>query len=198
MIKEKRLELIRNSLKNYPFFDFLGEGKRSQVYRIDETLAVKIESDDSGTTNSAKNEYDILKRLNKYKFFPKAIVYNEELRFLVREYVRGRTIDSILDKKLFLKALLLARSLDVERINQQEMNNPYKHIYFHNNNVMMIDFERARITLNPKNVTQFVQYLCIRFRVDHKKLIPALLEYKKCDSEPNFKKIIKILKELIQ
>ena len=40
------------------------------------------------------------------------------------------------------------------------MTNPYKHIIIDkNNNPVLIDFERCRYTEQPKNVTQFLQYL---------------------------------------
>jgi putative serine/threonine protein kinase len=116
----------------------------------------------------------------------------------VRDYVKGKTIDNSSDKKLFIKSLLMSRVLDLEKINQKELNNPYKHIFFHKRKVMMIDFERAKITNNPKNVTQFTQYICQRFNIDYRKIIPFMVIYKKNNSENNFKNIIKILKELMQ
>lgn len=197
MINEKRLEKIKNCLKDYPFFEFLAKGTRGEVYKLSDDFIVKIERDDIEAINSIKNEYDILKKLEKYDYFPKSILYNENLRFLVREFVKGKTIDTSLDKKLFIKALMLSRVLDLEKINQQELNNPYKHIFFYKNKVMMIDFEKAKITVNPKNVTQFTQYLCKRFNIDYKKIINTMKNYKKNSSEINFKSIIKILKELM-
>ncbi|MDD4353756.1 MAG: hypothetical protein PHN56_04840 [Candidatus Nanoarchaeia archaeon] len=197
MIYEERLKEIKNYLKNYPFFEFIGKGKRGEVYKINENLVIKIQRDDSQSIDSIKNEFEILKKLEKYDYFPKTVEYNENLKFVIREYVKGKTIDNTLDKKLFIKALHLARVLDLEKINQQELNNPYKHIYFYKNKIMMIDFERARITTNPKNVTQFVQYLCSKFNINYKKIIDLMKKYKKDNSENNFKNIIKILKELM-
>ncbi|MFA5333061.1 MAG: hypothetical protein WC376_01035 [Candidatus Nanoarchaeia archaeon] len=198
MIDEKRLGKIKACLKNYPLFLFLAKGTRGEVYKISEALIVKIQRDDSAATDSVKNEYNVLKKLEEYEFFPKALVYNDELKFLVREYVKGKTIDASLDKKLFLKTLRLSRALDLKGINQKELNNPYKHVFFCKNKVMMIDFERAKITIKPKNVTQFTQYLCKRFKIDYKKIMPLMKNYKSSNSENDFKSIIKILKELMR
>jgi putative serine/threonine protein kinase len=198
MIDEKRLEKIKECLKGYDFFEFIARGKRGEVYRISNTLIAKIQRDDTDAVNSIKNEYDTLKKLEKYDFFPKAKLCNEELKFIIMDYVKGKTIGSSLDKKLFIKTLSLARALDMEKINQQELTNPYKHIYFYEGKAKMIDFERARFSNNPKNVTQFAQYLCKRFGIGYKKITPLMIEYKKNNSENCFKKIIKILKELMQ
>jgi putative serine/threonine protein kinase len=197
MINEKRFEKIKKFLKNYPFFEFLAKGKRGEIYKISDDLIVKIERDDSFSKNSIKNEYFMLKKLEKYDYFPKTILYNNSLKLLIREYVKGNTIDKSLNKKLFIKSLMLSRILDLEKLNQQELTNPYKHIFFYKNKVMMIDFERAKISNNPKNVTQFSQYFCKRFNIDYKKIIPIMKKYKRNSSELNFKSIIKVLKELM-
>jgi len=197
MIEAKRLEKIKNCLKKYPLFEFLGKGKRGEAYKLSETIAAKIGLDNSPSKDSIKNEYEILKKLDS-KFFPKAIYYDPKLKFMVRELVKGKTIDKTMDKSLFLKALHLARELDLKRINQQELKNPYKHIFFYKKKAMMIDFERAKISNKPKNVTQFCQYICNKFRIDPKKLAPIMKDYKKSNSENDFKRIIKILKELMR
>ncbi|MFA5303390.1 MAG: hypothetical protein WC393_02535 [Candidatus Nanoarchaeia archaeon] len=198
MIDKKRLEKIKACLKNYPLFEFIAKGTRGEVYKISKALIVKIQRDDSAAIDSVKNEYDMLKKIEEYDFFPKALLYNDELKFLVREYVKGETINNSLNKKLFLKTLMLSRALDLKGINQKELNNPYKHIFFYKNKVMMIDFERAKLTIKPKNVTQFTQYLCKMFKIDYKKIMPLMKKYKHSNSENDFKSIIKILKELMQ
>ncbi|MDD2678559.1 MAG: hypothetical protein PHT91_01700 [Candidatus Nanoarchaeia archaeon] len=198
MIKESRMKAIKKSLKNYPRFEFLGKGKRGEVYRISESLAVKIEKDDIQAKNTAKNEHEILKKLQPSKYFPKTLLFNEKLRFLIREYVKGNPISKTKDKRAFLGALNLARELDLKGINQQEMNNPYKHIFILKNKPKMIDFEKARISKKPKNVTQFCQYFCKKYKISPKKIMKASIAYKKTYSEKDFKALIKILKELTQ
>jgi predicted Ser/Thr protein kinase len=40
------------------------------------------------------------------------------------------------------------------------MTNPYKHIIVRDEIPIMIDFERCVHTNKPKNITQFIQFLC--------------------------------------
>jgi len=198
MIDEKRLALIKKRLKNYPAFEFLAKGKRGEVYKLSRDLVAKIERDDISAKDTAKNEYEILKKLEKYPYFPKPEFYDKDLRFLVREYVKGENIDKTLDKAIFFEVLKLARALDIEMINQQELTNPYKHIFFFKKKVMMIDFEKARISKKPKNVTQFSQYIFARFKINPKLIEVKLRKYKKSNSGKDFETIIKVLKELMQ
>jgi predicted Ser/Thr protein kinase len=78
------------------------------------------------------------------------------------------------------------------------MNNPYKHIYFFNKKPMMIDFERAKSSQKPRNVSQFCQYICSRFGLDHKVLIPLIKKYKMDYSDRSFREIIKSLGFLLK
>jgi len=109
MIDKKRLEKIKACLKNYPLFEFIAKGTRGEVYKISKALIVKIQRDDSAAIDSVKNEYDMLKKIEEYDFFPKALLYNDELKFLVREYVKGETINNSLNKKLFLKTFIFSK-----------------------------------------------------------------------------------------
>ncbi len=193
MIDEIRLKKIKEKLSNYPFFEMLGVGKRGVVYKISPDLVVKIERDDSSSKNSLENEYNILKFLTPSKYFPTPVFFDCELKYLIREFVKGIRADEVNDKSLFLKAMIMARDLDLKKINQEEMNNPYKHIYFFNGEPMMIDFERAKKAKNPKNVSQFCQYVCNKFGFDHKKFIPFIKKYKEDYSAKNFDKIMKLL-----
>ncbi len=197
MINNTRLKKIRKKIKNYPFFELLGFGKRGVVYKISPDLAVKIERDDSPSKGSLKNEYDILKLLNPSNYFPKPIFFDDKLKYLIRGLAKGKRIDAVDNNKLFLKAMMIARELDLKKINQEEMNNPYKHIYFFNKKPMMIDFERAKTAKNPKNVSQFCQYICNKCGLDHKILIPFIKKYKEDYSAKNFKEIMGLLTRLL-
>ena len=59
-------------------------------------------------------------------------------------------------ENVFLQLL----KLDELKINKFELTNPYKHIIVNKKDLpVMIDFERARFTEQPKNITQFLQYI---------------------------------------
>ncbi len=190
MIKASRLTKIKELLKAYPFFELLGSGKRGVVYRISPALVVKIERDDIRTFNVIKNEYDVLKIIGKYEYFPRAVLYNEELRYLIREYVNGELIGDALSKKVLRKALEMCYTLDKEGFNQQELTNPFKHIYVNDNKVMMIDFERGRKTNNPKNVSQFTQYISKKYNIKSRELIKLVQAYKQSFSRKDFEKVL--------
>ncbi len=193
MIDEIRLKKIKEKLSNYPFFEMIGVGKRGVAYKISPYLVVKIERDDSTSKSSLENEYNILKLLAPSKYFPRPVFFDNGLKYLIRGFVKGVRADEVDDKSLFLKAMIMARELDLKKINQEEMNNPYKHIYFFNGKPMMIDFERAKKAKNPKNVSQLCQYICNKFGLDHKKFIPLIKKYKEDYSSKNFDKIMELL-----
>ena len=44
-------------------------------------------------------------------------------------------------------------------VNKQEMTHPHKHIIIRDNVPYLIDFERCRYTEDPKNITQFLQFI---------------------------------------
>ncbi|VVB74230.1 Uncharacterised protein [Candidatus Tiddalikarchaeum anstoanum] len=191
MINPKRFEQIKNQLeKKYPLFEFLGTGMRSEVYRLNKNLVVKIERDDTDSKDRIKNEYDTLNILKKYKYFPKPFDYNPKLKYLIRDYVGGDLIKDVFDKEIFINCLKLCRCLDTEGINQSELNNPYKHIFIAKDKIMMIDFERARKMKNPHNVSQFIAYIMKKYRIKDDILINLVKEYKKKYDEASFKRIL--------
>ena len=52
-------------------------------------------------------------------------------------------------------------TLDKIGVNKEEMHHPLKHIIMDKNDYpIMIDFERCSETDNPKNVTQFIEFIC--------------------------------------
>ncbi|MFH1210207.1 MAG: hypothetical protein V1663_05470 [archaeon] len=184
---------------------FLTKGKRGKVY-LDKDKAIKR------TNNQrAKKEAYYLKLLNKYKIGPKflylkkdRIVYKFVKGPFILEYIEDNNPKSI--KKILKEVLNQCRTLDKLKINKLELHNPYKHIIIEGTKIkkpVMIDFERAYKTNNPKNVTQFCQYI-MSFKVysvlkkkkiifNRKKLIQSLRTYKREQTNSNFKNLIKVI-----
>ncbi len=195
MINEERLKRIRSKLSKYPEFELIGEGNRGVVYRLDNNTVVKIEHDH--IKSRIENEFNLLKRLSKYKYFPKPIYYDKEDRFLIREYVKGIEIDKVkLNWKQIKEIVEMCFILDKEGINQKELTRPFKHIFIDKDKVMMIDFERSTLSNNTKNVNQFVQFLIKRYRIKDKSLIELLKEYKKSKTRKDLNKILSLLSKL--
>ena len=175
------------------------EGKRSNVYCFF-WIAIKVEREDIKAINRIKNEAKWLRVLNKYKIGPK--IYFCRDKFIIFEYVKGERILDFFKyasekEKLDIvrEVLRQCRILDKLHVNKSEMHNPIKHILIKKNKkITMIDFERCRYSLKPKNITQFVQFLPkLGFKIDRRRLNDLMREYKKENSEENYKKILRDL-----
>jgi len=171
---------------------FFAKGKRSIVYLIDNKYILK----EHKNRFRAKNEAKFLKILNKKGIGPKLIsIKNKEITM---ECIKGERIIPCLENKKKTKRIIKnilnqCRTLDKLRINKYELKNPYKHILI-NKKPVQIDFERCKTTKNPKNTTQFCQFLTSKrikqiTKINKKHLIKLLKEYKKSQTDKNFKEI---------
>ncbi|HLD15682.1 MAG TPA: hypothetical protein VJB94_03840 [Candidatus Nanoarchaeia archaeon] len=179
--------------------EYLTKGKRGLIfvdYVNGKKVVIKKGNPKSAAINRIENEIEFLNILNKYKIGPKLLLYNEDS--FTMEFVEGRLFDDWLkenyDKKVVVKIMKQCYLLDKLKINKFELTNPVKHIIIKDNNPVMIDFERCKRTLSPKNVTQFVQFLRNRNLVKKEGLIQALKDYHNNSSINNFKKILNFLK----
>jgi putative serine/threonine protein kinase len=174
-------------LKNLKYFS---KGKRSKVY----TALYKNKKVIVKYTKRVEIEVKWLKFLKKLKFVPQLIDYDKEK--LIYYFIDGITIEEFLkkkNKKLVLKQILKqCYELDKLKINKLELTNPYKHILIKDNKAKMIDFERCYKTKNPKNVTQFVEYL-MRNKIIKREVIPLVKEYKKKRTKTSFEKILELV-----
>lgn len=146
----------------------LSFGKRGIVLKAkkdDLDVAIKLSRPESKANNSMLMEAKYLEKVNELGIGPKLIDSNDF--FVVMEYVEGMRIDEWLinsskEETLGMLSVLFHQlfSLDKAGINKSEMTNPYKHVIIKKDLIpVMIDFERARFTPKPQNVTQFSQFL---------------------------------------
>ncbi len=184
-------------LKEIKNKEYLAKGKRSIVYTgyyKNKKVAIKTKNPKSKAVGKLENEAQFLKILNKHNIGPKLMSHNN--RHLIYEFVDGTLLPDYIKKsknpKRALKNVLnQCRTLDKLKINKLEFTRPIKHIFIKNNKATIIDFERCYITDNPKNVTQFCQYLMKENLM--KKDIQKLKEYKKNQTDKNFKEILKLI-----
>lgn len=173
-------ELESKLLEDIHFFT---KGKRGTIYtavqdksRLIKThfaskkelikVAIKAKREDSEAINRIQNEANWLEVLNKKRIGPKFLFSSE--KYLVYQFVEGEFILSWIEKNnhLGIKAVLgsilnQCYVLDKLGVNKEEMHHPNKHIIVtKENRPVLIDFERCSKTLKPKNVTQFLEYLC--------------------------------------
>jgi len=175
---------------------YLAKGKRSKVYRCNKGV-IKIEDNTSGTINKSEKEARWLKKLNKKGIGPKLITAKNN--FIIVEYIEGKRIEEYMeeekDKKRIIEILneILnqCHKIDLMNASKEEMQNPFKHILV-GKKLVMIDFERCHSDINPKNVTQFLDYLIggrvnslLRKKgitINKKEIIELSKEYKKSKS----------------
>lgn len=148
---QKRKEILK-----YKNIKYLASGKRSHVFKTGK-LAIKCANEQSTATGNFQNEANMLKILNKHKIGPKLVASGET--FVVYEFAPGKFLkDTKLTKKIALNVLEQCRTMDKLGINKQEMTRPLKHVII-GKKITLIDFERARKTQKPQNLTQFCEYL---------------------------------------
>ncbi len=176
----------------------LAKGHRGKIYIFNKGKSIrKVAIETSNALGNIENEAKFNKLLNKHKIAPRFISYDKKSDSLVREFIEGERINDYFvkhDKKDILsilkKVFIQLLKMDELGINKFEMTNPYKHIIINkNNNPYLIDFERGRFTEQPKNVTQFLQYLTSgniqeifkkkKIKIDKTKVVQLSKQYKK-------------------
>lgn len=184
----------------------LGIGKRKIVYKAtyqNKPVVVKIKRQDT-TANPIQKEVAILELLSKKKLAPKVLMRGKD--FFIAEYVPGQflkdwmTIATPVEIKYVLKKVFeWCYALDNLKISKEEMHHPLKHVLIDGRRMGFIDFERAHETKDPKNVSQFVQFV-INYKkmlkgieFDRDLLIQKTKEYKKTFGMKEFDGILEIL-----
>ncbi len=171
-------------------------------------VSIKIKKQSSEAQGTIENEARILKVINNYKIGPRLIMSKED--FLMYEFVNGEFIFDFVKKKNKKNILIVLKrvfeqmyKLDKLGINKFEMHHPIKHIIIDKNKPVLIDFERARMTIDPKNVTQFCDFIMgedmtnllkeKKIIIDKEELIKRARDYKNKMNKENYKKIISML-----
>jgi release factor glutamine methyltransferase len=187
------------------------KGHRGVIYTAgykNKKVAVKVQRPDI-EVKSLFREIACLKKLQKHKIGPKLIFAGRD--FFVYEFVDGDFIEKFIEKeksrariKNTLKNVLLqCRQLDKLHLTKEEMQNPHKHVIVSKKPVL-IDFERCKYSKEPKNVTQFCQYLMSGkmsyllkkkdVLIDKLKIIGLAKEYKKNFDTKSFNKLSALIK----
>jgi release factor glutamine methyltransferase len=156
------------------------------------TAAIKLKNPDSEAMNAIQNEAFWIQELNKYKIGPTYIKSGED--FVMYIYIDGiHLIDFVETAKkeqliiCFRDILMQCYILDTLKVNKLELNHPHKNIIItKENKPVLIDFERCKRTLEPKNVTQFCQYICSN---------PIREQYNRLNITIDIEKILKIIRK---
>ena len=179
-------ELMKELPDHCHDIELISRGKRGVIFKASSRgreVAIKMAHPSSKAHNAILHEARSLERVNKLGLGPELIESDES--YVMMEYVPGRLIGELFSDKTVtadtmrtvLKSVIdQLCTLDKNGINKQELTNPYKHIIIKEDfEPVLIDFERARITLRPSNLTQFSQYLtgsAITVELDAKGILP--------------------------
>ncbi|MEM4717680.1 MAG: serine/threonine protein kinase [Desulfurococcaceae archaeon] len=107
---------------------------------------------------------------------------------------------SILDlKRSLLNTFKSLYDLDVKKIDHTELNRINGHVLYCDGFIKIMDWESARFTEKPGNLTSFISFLLYRFRLSSElrellqlriiKILEALREYKESYSLKSFNKL---------
>ncbi len=166
----------------------LFEGNRAKIYLIDyygkKAVLKKLRA---GKPDTLKKEVQILRTLDR--FAPK--IYEWGPGYIVMEYVDGISFKEAV-KRDFKRSVRLALDacyyLDQKGVYHKELGR-YHHLLFAKDLswVKVIDFERAVVRSNPRNVLQFIGFYLRAF--DLRKEIEL---YKK-DKKAGYKALLRAL-----
>ena len=199
MLEDKKISEIRYLAKGHRGLLFTGIYKNKKI-------AAKIKNPQSAAFGRIANEAKWLKVLNKYGIGPRLLQSGEDYFFY--EFIKGDFIVNYLKKsgksrikKVIRYIFLQMRKLDELKIDKEEMHHPTKHIIVNRYGPFLIDFERAHKSYNPKNVTQFCQFVTgghlsgilsgKGIKISKNKSIKLAKVYKKQQTTKNFKSILK-------
>ncbi len=200
-MKNIKFEDIKKDIKG---LEKIAEGWRGEIFKGSykgKVLAFKVPSEPIHIHPILK-EGEILKKVNKAGIGGKLVLQGKD--FIAYEFIEGKELKKVINqqnaKKIFKQLLEQARKLDKLLITKEEMHKPHSNVLVDKDlNVYLIDFERAKMSKNPKNITQLVQYFLTQGSqylpsLNKEKLIETMKEYKKSQSEESFEKIKKLLK----
>ncbi|MBW3001897.1 methyltransferase [Candidatus Woesearchaeota archaeon] len=206
IIKSPLLRVLEK--KGVKDIDYLAKGKRGVVYTgkyRKKKIAIKTKRKESEAVGRIKNEIKYLKILNKHRIGPKLVMHNKN--WLAYEFVPGEFIRDWIPKakkkdlkRVFKNVFNKCFKMDQLGINKEEMHHPVKHVII-GKSVKLIDFERARKTKDPKNVSQFCQFVMSLkpvlekkgFKINKNEIISSAKEYKQDFKTQRFKKVLKTI-----
>lgn len=210
MLKKSELlkKLESNGITNVKYFT---KGKRGLLFTgicKNKKIAIKAKNPKSTAFGRIENEAKWIKKLNKHNIGPKLLFAEND--YFVYEYIDGNFIIDYIEKssknsikKIIRQIFSQMLVLDKLKIDKEEMHHPVKHVIVSKNKPYLIDFERAHHSPNPKNITQFCQFLISGYlnnplknkniHINKDKLMQLAKVYKSNPNIANFKKITKAI-----
>jgi putative serine/threonine protein kinase len=180
---------------NYEIIEKIGEGNRGEVFKIKlengETAALKwLKSD------LAKKEYEFLKLLNGF-YAPKPLFLGKH--YFIMELVVGKPLKELINTKEYyetlIESLIGAYELDKKNIYHTQLGR-YYHIIKRKKDIKFLDFERAKLTKNPRNFLQIMGYYLNRDEKFDKSKLNKIIDLYKKDKLKALKLSVKMINEI--
>ncbi len=119
-----------------------------------------------GLEKNFYKECYFLKKLQNYNFVPRLLRCYPKSLEVEMEYIEGTAFGKLIRlrdiysiRQIILKILDILYLLDISNIQKEELNRPHKHIIINGERIVLIDWERAKETNKPSNITQFISFL---------------------------------------
>ncbi len=200
--------LEKKGLKNIKKF---ARGHRGLLYKAclkKKDIVIKTKKPESKAKGRIANETKWIKILNKHKIGPKLLFSGRG--YFAYEFVKGDFILDFIEKNTKQEIIMAIKEvfrqlyiMDKLKVDKEEMHHPLKHVIIDKKPVL-IDFERCRKTVKPKNVTQFCQFVTSsltcpllkskEIKINKKGMIELAKKYKKDMSGKNLNQILNMIK----
>ncbi|MBI2658377.1 methyltransferase [Candidatus Woesearchaeota archaeon] len=186
--------------------EYLAKGHRGIIFTgifKSRKIAVKAKNPKSAASGRIQNEAKWLEKLNRLGIGPKLAFAGDD--YFACRYIEGDFILEFIKKsnkaqirqaikKIFMQML----ALDKLGIDKEEMHRPLKHVIVSGNKPCLVDFEKVHYSKNPKNVTQFCQFILNSGELleekgiapDRQKIMRLAKIYKNSRNKVDFGKII--------
>ncbi len=207
LLKKKEF-LKKLESKGIANIKYLAKGHRGLLFTgiyQNKKIAVKTRNPKSTAVNRMENEAKWLEKLNKKGIGPKLLFAEGD--YFSYEYVDGDLITDYIKKsgktnikKTIKKIFSQMFAMDKLKIDKEEMHHPLKHVIISKNKPFLIDFERVHHAQNPKNVTQFCQFIMgghletilknKKIFIDKEKMMELAKVYKNEQNNANFKNLL--------
>lgn len=176
--KSDLLKTLNKKKITNPFY--FARGKRGLIYKATyaatahnkKDCVVKIPNKASDRISTIEKEAESLRFVNKFGIGPKLYYADKEVAVIefidgefILDYLESNKKDKSKIKKVLMSILDQMHTLDKHQFEKLEMTRPLRHIIVKKSRAnappkpVLIDFERARKTPRPKNVTQYLQFL---------------------------------------
>ncbi len=185
-------------------------GHRGLIYKAslkNKKIVIKTKNPESRARARIANEVKWIKVLNKHNIGPELLFSNR--KYFAYEFVEGDFILDFIEKSKKDRVIKTIKNvfnqlyiMDSLKVDKEEMHHPLKHIIIDKNPVL-IDFERCKKTKNPKNITQFCQFIMSKgtrallkqkgIELNKDRIINLAKAYKKEQTKSNLNKILREL-----